>query len=85
MCTTYSASSPTGLAAVLDVADPDDLIFMTSFGSGAGSDSFVFRATDLLPLRRTKGKNVQAMLDNPLHHVTYGRYAMLREKIILND
>jgi hydroxymethylglutaryl-CoA synthase len=85
MGNTYSGSSPTGLAAVLDVADPDDLIFMTSFGSGAGSDSFVFRATDLLPERRITGKSVWSMLNSPLRHVTYGQYAMLREKIILND
>jgi hydroxymethylglutaryl-CoA synthase len=85
MGNTYSGSSPTGLAAVLDIAEPDDMIFMTSFGSGAGSDSFVFRATDLLPERRVTGKSVWSMLNKPLQHVTYGQYAMLREKIILND
>jgi len=37
MGNTYSGSSPTGLAAVLDVAEADDLILITSFGSGAGS------------------------------------------------
>lgn len=85
MGNTYSGSSPTGLAAVLDVADPGDMILLTSFGSGAASDSFVLRATDLLPERRTTGRKVWPMLDNPLRYVTYGQYAKLREKIILND
>ncbi len=85
MGNTYSGSSPTGLAAILDVADPGDMILLTSFGSGAASDSFVLRATDLLPERRTTGRKVWPMLDNPLRHVTYGQYAKLREKIILND
>ncbi len=85
MGNTYSGSSPTGLAAILDVADPGDKILLTSFGSGAGSDSFVLQATELLPQRRTTGRKVWSMLDTPLRYVTYGEYAKLREKIILND
>jgi hydroxymethylglutaryl-CoA synthase len=84
MGNTYSGSSPTGLAAVLDVADPDDLILITSFGSGAGSDSFVLRATELLPERRGRGRTVREMLDGPKHYLTYGQYAKVREKIIVN-
>jgi hydroxymethylglutaryl-CoA synthase len=85
MGNTYSGSSPTGLAAILDVADPGDMILITSFGSGAGSDSFVFRATDLLPKRRGRGRMVRAMLDNPKRYLTYGEYAKYREKIIVNE
>jgi hydroxymethylglutaryl-CoA synthase len=85
MGNTYSGSSPTGLAAVLDVADPGDKILITSFGSGAGSDSFVFEATRLLPERRGRGKAVRAMLDGKRRYLTYGEYAKYREKIILND
>ena len=58
---------------------------MTSFGSGAGSDSFIYRATDLLPTRRSYGRTVRQMLDNPSQYVTYGQYAKLREKIIVNE
>ncbi len=85
MGNTYSGSSPTGLAAVLDVAAPDDLILITSFGSGAASDSFVLRATQLLPERRGRAATVHAMLDDARRYLTYGEYAKYREKIILND
>ena len=85
MGNTYSGSSPTGLAAVLDVAAPNDLILITSFGSGAGSDSFVLEATALLPERQGRGKTVRSMLDGSLRYLTYGEYAKFREKIILND
>lgn len=85
MGNTYSGSSPTGLAAVLDVAKPDDLILMTSFGSGAGSDSFIYKATNLLPKVQDRGRKVQSMLDGPKQYVTYGQYAKLREKIIVNE
>jgi len=85
MGNTYSGSSPTGLAAVLDVADPGDLILITSFGSGAGSDSFIMRATDLLPERQDLAPKVRTMLGKPNKYLTYGEYAKLREKIIVND
>jgi hydroxymethylglutaryl-CoA synthase len=42
----YSASSLMGLMAVLEKIQPGELIFMCSYGSGAGSDAFVFRATE---------------------------------------
>lgn len=85
MGNTYSGSSPTGLAAVLDVAEPDDLILITSFGSGAGSDSFVLRATERLPEVRDLAPTVESMLGDPQEYLTYGEYAKLREKLIVND
>ena len=85
MGNTYSGSSPTGLAAVLDEAAPGDLILITSFGSGAGSDAFVLRATARLVERRKHAPTVRSMLDGDRRYVTYGEYAKLREKIILND
>jgi hydroxymethylglutaryl-CoA synthase len=85
MGNTYSGSSPTGLAAVLDIAEPDDLVLRTSFRRGAGSDSFILRATDLLPERQDLAPKVRPMLENPGKYPTYGEYAKLREKIIVND
>jgi hydroxymethylglutaryl-CoA synthase len=84
MGNTYSGSSPTGLAAILDVAEPDDAILITSFGSGAGSDAFVLRATALLPERRALAPTVRSMLDGPRRYLSYGEYAKYREKIIVN-
>ncbi|MEE9132065.1 MAG: hydroxymethylglutaryl-CoA synthase [Gemmatimonadota bacterium] len=85
MGNTYSGSSPTGLAAILDIAEPDDLILITSFGSGAGSDSFVLKATELLPQRRGLAPTLREILEGPRHYLTYGEYAKFREKIIVND
>jgi hydroxymethylglutaryl-CoA synthase len=85
MGNTYSGSSPTGLAAILDVADPGDLILITSFGSGAGSDSFVLKATEELPRRRPRARTVRSMLDGRRRYLTYGEYSKYREKIIVNQ
>jgi hydroxymethylglutaryl-CoA synthase len=85
MGNTYSGSSPTGLTAILDVAKPGDLILMVSFGSGAGSDAFVFRATDRLPGIQDKAPGIRAILDQNKHYLDYGQYARYRRKIIFNS
>jgi hydroxymethylglutaryl-CoA synthase len=85
MGNTYSGSSPTGLAAILDIAEPDDLILITSFGSGAGSDSFVLKATRRLPEVQGLAPTVRSMLEGSRQYVTYGEYAKFRGKIIAND
>ncbi|MDD5147678.1 MAG: hydroxymethylglutaryl-CoA synthase [Candidatus Daviesbacteria bacterium] len=53
----YSASSMIGLAAILDIAKPDQKIFMCSYGSGAGSDAFVFETTPILKKFQKRNKN----------------------------
>ena len=50
----YTASALMGLMAVLEKAKPGDLIFLCSYGSGAGSDSFVLRVTKNLFGKRRK-------------------------------
>jgi len=78
---TYSGASPMGLTAILDVASPGDLILLTSFGSGAGSDSFIFRATDRLPEVQDLASKTRPQLDDNKIYVDYGSYAKLRGKI----
>ena len=84
MGNTYSGSSPTGLAAILDVARPGDTIFMVSFGSGAGSDGFIFRVTDEITEVQDRAIKVREMLDKNKIHLNYGEYAKYRRKIKLN-
>jgi len=51
---TYSGAALIGLSAILDEAKPGDLILMTSYGSGAGSDAFIIRVQE--PIRERQGK-----------------------------
>jgi len=85
MGNTYSGSSPTGLAAVLDVAEPGDRILVTSFGSGAGSDSFILRATERLPEIQPLAPTVRGQLGDRRIHLDYGKYVAYRGKIRMNE
>jgi hydroxymethylglutaryl-CoA synthase len=85
MGNTYSGSSPTGLASCLDVAEPGDRILMTSFGSGAGSDSFVIRCTERLPSVQGLAPTVRGQLADRRIHLTYGKYVSYRGKIRMNE
>lgn len=52
----YSASTLLGLSSVLDQSKPGQRIFFTSYGSGAGSDSFSLTVKKPLLLKREKGQ-----------------------------
>ncbi len=82
---TYSGSSPLGLTAILDVAKPDDLIFMVSYGSGAGSDGFIWRVTDRINLVRDKAEKTWELIEAKKYYLDYGLYSKYRRKIIKND
>ncbi|MCK4856883.1 MAG: hydroxymethylglutaryl-CoA synthase [candidate division Zixibacteria bacterium] len=81
---TYSGASPMGLAAILDVAKPGDRIFMVSYGSGAGSDGFIWKATDKLPAVQKVTTQTYALLDEKKFYLDYGTYAKFRRKILKN-
>ena len=85
MGNTYSGSSPTGLAAILDVANPGDRIFMVSFGSGAGSDGFVYQVTEEIKNIQDLAPKVREMLNQQKIYLNYGEYSKYRHKIILNE
>jgi len=78
---TYSGSSPMGLTSTLDIAKPGDKILMVSYGSGAGSDAFVFEVTERINEVRDKAPKTRYMLDNNKNYIDYGTYAKFRGKI----
>jgi len=51
---TYAAASLLALVSVLDHAKKGEKILLTSYGSGAGADSFLFECTPELEVRRKK-------------------------------
>ncbi len=79
---TYSGSSPMGLAATLDEAESDQMILLVSYGSGSGSDGFIFRTTDQLKKVRNLAPKTAKQLDEYKKYIDYGTYAKLRKKIL---
>jgi len=82
---TYSASSPLGLTALLDVAKPGDRIFMVSYGSGAGSDAFVWRVTPRIDKVRDLAPRTWDLISKNLKYLDYGSYAKFRGKIVMAE
>jgi hydroxymethylglutaryl-CoA synthase len=76
----FSASSLLGLAAVLDQARANQLIFMASYGSGAGSDSFVFEVNKNIEKRRNLVPTFSTFMKNK-QYVSYVDYLKYRGKI----
>jgi len=78
---TYSGSSPLGLTACLDVARPKDMILIVSYGSGAGSDAFVFEVLDNIKKVQDLAPKTRELLDKNKNYLEYGEYAKFRQKI----
>lgn len=81
---TYSGASPLGLTAVLDVAKPGELILMVSYGSGAGSDGFVWRVTERIDAVREQAEKTWDIINGDKFYIDYGVYAKFRRKIRKN-
>ena len=80
----YSAASLLGLAATLDQSKPGDTIFMVSYGSGAGSDAFLWNVTDrITEHQRERKKHKQTVLDQIKNktHIDYVEYLKKTHKI----
>lgn len=76
---TYSGASLVGLASVLDVAKPGDRIFLTSYGSGAGSDGFDISITEKMnDLSRENAPSVFQMVEDK-EYIDYGTYAKVTD------
>ncbi len=75
---TYSAASLLGLVAVLDEAEAGERVFVTSFGSGAGSDAFSFRVTDRI--EEVERCGLRDGFDE-VEQLDYAMYARHKDKI----
>jgi hydroxymethylglutaryl-CoA synthase len=77
---TYAASTPIGIAATLDVAKSEDKIFAVSYGSGSGSDAFIFTVQDTISEKR-EGPQVSSFIEHK-KYVDYSTYLKHRRQII---
>lgn len=77
----YSASSLIGLAAILDIAKPDELIFMISYGSGAGADGFIIEVTEnILDYQERQRETVKKQIEKK-EYISYVQYLKMSGKI----
>ncbi len=79
---TYAGAAITGFSATLDVARPGDRILLVSFGSGAGSDAFVWEVTEKIEARRDLAPTVEAYIRRRVE-IDYALYARYRGKILM--
>jgi hydroxymethylglutaryl-CoA synthase len=77
---TYAGSSMLGLTAILDEARPGDRLLLVSFGSGAGSDAFSLRVTDLIEERRSRAPYTRTYVERR-KRIDYGTYVRYRKKL----
>ena len=77
---TYAAAALIGLAATLDVAQPDDRILVVSFGSGAGSDAFILHVTEAITQRQNLAPTTQTYIARRVE-IDYGTYVRFRGKL----
>ena len=77
---TYSASCLIGLAATLDIARPGERIFVTSFGSGAGSDAFSISVKDKIEEIRCGAPSVRDYIGEA-EYLDYAMYAKHKGKL----
>lgn len=75
----YSASSLLGLTSVLDIAKPNKLIFMVSYGSGAGSDGLIIKTT--ANISTGKVKSTFRLINEDKQYISYIDYLKFYKKI----
>ena len=78
---TYSGASLLGLAATLDIAKPGQKIMVTSFGSGAGGDSFAIEVTENIDEKRKRLDMVRDIIEKNKTYIDYSTYLKNRGSI----
>jgi hydroxymethylglutaryl-CoA synthase len=78
----YSAAALLGLCAVLDVAKPGETIFVTTYGSGAGSDAYALSVTERITERQGRAPLTAAYMARETF-VDYALYAKWRGKLVM--
>jgi hydroxymethylglutaryl-CoA synthase len=77
---TYAGSSLIGFSAVLDAAGPGERVLTVSYGSGAGSDAFVWQTTDALVRRQDLARKTAEYIARR-QPIDYGTYVRYRKKL----
>lgn len=77
---TYSASSLLGLATILDKAKVGSRILMTSYGSGAGADSFSLVVTNDIEEKRGLAPSVEYYIKKK-KYIDYSLYSKFKEQL----
>jgi len=77
----YAGSSPLGLTAVLDVAEPGNRVLIASYGSGAGSDALSLHITDAIVERRGKAPATRDYVARR-REVDYATYVRYTKKLV---
>jgi hydroxymethylglutaryl-CoA synthase len=82
---TYSGAVPLGLAAILDVAQAGDRIFVVAYGSGAGCDGFDITVTDkMTDYDRGAAPSIKQLIERK-KMIDYATYAKYRGKIMMKE
>ncbi len=82
---TYSSASLLGLCAALDAAAEGERILLVSYGSGAGSDGFIFRVSGRIAEVRSLAPTVEEILARPTVQLDYASYARRVGKLVLGS
>jgi hydroxymethylglutaryl-CoA synthase len=76
----YSGSCLAGLAAILDISEPDDKILIAAYGSGAGSDAYIFTVTEKILEKRERQIPITEQIENPYReYVDYVFYRRMKD------
>lgn len=74
---TYAGAIPLALSAILDITQPNQKILVVSYGSGAGSDAFIFETTPYLEEYRKKQSQTIADQISQTTKIDYQEYSQV--------